>query len=146
MNILGVELEYDFFDADQLEIYERENQRVADDIKEPAQYEGKSTADAIRMQCHIVDKFFDAVFGEGTARRIFRGKANIRDHMEAFGQVAQGAMEARGELDAIEDRYTPNRAERRQEERDKRKAQTQSSRNYHHNDARYRGTGKRHKH
>lgn len=146
MNILGVELEYDFFDADQLEVYERENQKAANDIKDLTQYEGKSTADAIRIQCHIMDLFFDVVFGEGTARRLFHGKANIRDHLEAFGQVAQGAMEARGELDAIEDKYTPNRAERRQEERDKRKAQTQGSRSYHHNVAGYRGTGKRHKH
>lgn len=146
MNILGVELEYEFFDADQLEVYERENQKVKDDIGDLTQYEGKSTADAIRIQCHIVDKFFDAMFGEGTARRIFHGKANIRDHMEAFGQVMQGAMEARGELDAIEDKYTPNRAERRQEERDKRKAQTQGSRNYYHNGVGYRGTGKRNKH
>lgn len=130
MNILGVELEYDFFDADQLEVYERENQRVAEDIKEPTQYEGKSTADAIRIQCHIVDRFFDAVFGTGTAKEIFKGKANIRDHMEAFGIVAQGARDARGELDAVEEKYAPNRAARRQAERDNRQAQKQKSRNF----------------
>ena len=103
MNIFGTELEYDFFDADQLEVYERENQKVADTIKEPTQYEGKSTADAIRIQCRIVDDFFNAVFGAGTAQKIFKGKSNIRDHMEAFGIVAASAMDARGELDAIED-------------------------------------------
>ena len=112
MNIFGTELEYDFFDADQLEVYERENQKVADTIKEPTQYEGKSTADAIRIQCRIVDDFFNAVFGAGTAQKIFKGKSNIRDHMEAFGIVAASAMDARGELDAIEDKYSPNRAER----------------------------------
>lgn len=130
MDILGVELKYDFFDADQLEVYERENQRVAEDIKEPTQYEGKSTADAIRIQCHIVDRFFDAVFGTGTAKEIFKGKANIRDHMEAFGIVAQGAMDARVELDAVEEKYAPNRAARRQTERDNRQAQKQKSRNF----------------
>ena len=64
INVLGVDLEYDFFDADQMEVYERENQRVAEDIKEPVQYEDKSTADAFRIQCAIVDRFFDAVFGD----------------------------------------------------------------------------------
>lgn len=130
MNILGVELEYDFFDADQLEVYERENAKVAEDVNEPTQYEGKSTADALRIQCRIVDDFFDALFGAGTARKIFKGKANIRDHMEAFGIMAQGAMSAREELDKIEDKYTPNRAERRQTERENRQAQKQGSRNF----------------
>lgn len=130
MNILGVELEYDFFDADKLEVYERENKRVAEDIKEPSQYEGKSTADALRIQCRIVDRFFDEVFGAGTAKRIFHGKANIRDHMEAFGIVAQGAANAREEFEAIEDKYTPNRAERRQAERDARQGQKQKTRNF----------------
>ena len=130
MNILGVELEFDFLDADQLEAYERENQKVADDIKEPTQYEGKSTADALRIQCRIVDRFFDAVFGAGTSQKLFRGKANIRDRMEAFGIVAQCARESRGELDAIEEKYDSNRAGRRQAESDNRKAQKQNSRNF----------------
>ena len=141
MNIFGTELEYDFFDADQLEVYERENQKVADTIKEPTQYEGKSTADAIRIQCRIVDDFFNAVFGAGTAQKIFKGKSNIRDHMEAFGIVAASAMDARGELDAIVDKYSPNRAERRQIEQKNRAAQKKGSRNFNYHVA---GKGKNH--
>ncbi len=138
MNILGLELEFDFFDADQLEIYERENQRVAEDIKEPTQYEGKTTAEAFRIQCRIIDRFFDAVFGNGTSKKLFHGKANLRDHMEAFGIMAKGAEEARGEFDALEEKYTPNRADRRQTERDIRQFQKRDSRNYNHNAAGYR--------
>lgn len=130
MNVLGVELEFDFFDADELEIYERENEKVAEDIKEPTQYEGKSTSDALRIQCRIVDNFFDAVFGTGTAKKLFKGKNNIKDHMEAFGIVAQAAMESRNELDAINDKYSPNRADRRLIERNNRKTQKQNSKNF----------------
>ena len=130
MNIFGVELEYDFFDADQLEIYERENAKVAEDIKEPTQYEGKSTADALRIQCRIVDNFFDAVFGSGTAQKLFKGKANIRDHMEAFGIVAKKAEDSNVEFNGVLDKYTPNRAERRQAEKQQQK---QGSRNYQRN-------------
>lgn len=144
MNVLGVELEYDFFDADQLEIYERENKKVAEDIGDMEQYEGKSTADAIRIQCRIVDNFFDAVFGEGTAKKLFHGKANILEHMDAFGTVVQGAGNARAEFEAIEDKYTPNRAERRQEEKDARQFQKQKSRNYYHNTAGRNGKGHSH--
>lgn len=142
LNVLGLELEYDFFDADQLEVYERENKKVAEDIGDMGQYEGKSTADAIRIQCRIVDGFFDAVFGEGTAKRLFHGKANILEHMEAFGTVAQGANNARAEFEALEDKYTPNRAERRQGEKDARQFQKQKSRNYYHNAAGYKGKGR----
>lgn len=144
LNVLGAELEYDFFDADQLELYERENKKVAEDIGDMGQYEGKSTADAIRMQCRIVGKFFDAVFGEGTAKKLFRGKANILEHMEAFGTVAQGANSARAEFEAIEDKYAPNRAERRQGEKDARRFNKQKSRNYYHNAAGHMGKGRNH--
>lgn len=139
MNILGIELDYDFFDADQLEVYERENKKVVEDIKEPSRYEGKSTADALRMQCGIIDRFFDTLFGAGTAQKIFKGKANIRDHMEAFGIMSQGAMNARAELEKTLDKYTPNRAERRQADKENRQAQKQNSRNYQHNSS---GKGK----
>ncbi len=145
MYILGVELEYDFFDADQLEVYERENAKVTETINEPTQYEGKSTPDALRIQCRIVDNFFDAVFGSGTAQKIFKGKANIRDHIEAFGIVSQAAMSTREELEKIEDKYTPNRAERRQTERENRQAQKQGSRNFQHNAAGSKN-GKKHRH
>lgn len=139
MNILGVELQYDFFDADELEIYERENKRVADRIKEPTQYENKTTAEALRIQCGIVNDFFNAVFGEGTADKIFGGKNNIKDHMEAFGIVANEAMGCRGEFDAMVDKYSPNRAERRQEQRQQNK---QNSTNFHRHAA-HGGNGKK---
>lgn len=140
MNILGVELEFDFFDADQLEVYEHENRKVAERIKEPTQYEGKSAAESIRIQCRIVDAFFDNVFGVGTAERLFQGKSNIRDHMEAFGIMAQNAQDSGKELDDIENRYAPNRAERRQAEKDARHVQKQGSRMYNQHNA---GKGKK---
>lgn len=135
MNILGVELELDLYDADQLEVYERENRKVAETIGDHAQYEGKSTADAIRIQCRIIDRFFDAVFGEGMAKKIFQGKCNIRDHMEAFGIMAKAAEDSRLELDSIENKYTPGRAERRRAEQQNRRVQKQGSRNYYRNAA-----------
>lgn len=114
MNVLGVELELDFFDADQIEVYEKENERVVERIKEPSQYEGKSTADSFRIQCGIIDDFFDAVFGSGTSDKLFHGKSNLKDHMEAFGIVSESAKDSRKDLDAVMNKYGSNRAERRQ--------------------------------
>lgn len=115
MNILGVELEYDFFDADEIDKYESANQTVKDRIQEPTQYEGKRTGEAFRIQCRIVNDFFDELFGKGTADKVFHGKNNIKEHMEAFALVADAAMNCKGELDSITDKYNPNRAARRAE-------------------------------
>ena len=111
--VLGKELEYDFFDADLLEKYEKENLRVKERIQEPTQYDGKTTADSLRIQCGIVNDFFDEVFGNGTSEELFGGKNNIKDHMEAFASVAGAAMSCNGELKALTEKYSPNRAERR---------------------------------
>ncbi len=92
MNILGVDLEFDFFDAGKVDLYEAENKKVAERIKEPTQYEGKTTGQSFRIQCGIVDDFFNSVFGPGTAEKLFKGKANLREHMEAFAQVSDAAM------------------------------------------------------
>lgn len=138
MNILGVELELDLFDADVLEVYEKENQRVVDRIHDNGQYEGKSTADAIRYQCGVVNDFFDSLFGAGTAEKIFKGKNNIKDHMEAFGIVAKKAEDSNVEFNGVLDKYTPNRAERRQAEKQQQK---QGSRNYQRNYAAINGKG-----
>ena len=113
MVIFGVELDLDFCDADQEEVYEREVRRVMERAQDKKQYDGKSNAEGIRIQCRIVDDFFDAVFGMGTADRLFHGKANLREHMEAFGAVSDAAKESNAELLSLADRYSPNRAARR---------------------------------
>lgn len=130
MNILGVELELDLFDADVIEVYEKENKRVVERIQNNGQYEGKTTAEAIRYQCGVVNDFFDSLFGDGTAEKIFKGKSNIKDHMEAFGIVAKAAEDSNVEFNGVLDKYTPNRAERRQAEKQQQK---QGSRNYQRN-------------
>lgn len=142
MNILGVELELDLFDADVIEVYEKENKRVVDRIQDNGQYDGKTTAESIRYQCKIVNDFFDALFGNGTAEKIFKGKSNIKDHMEAFGIVAKAAEDSNVEFNGVLDKYTPNRAERRQAEKQQQK---QGSRNYQRNYAAINGkNGRKH--
>lgn len=113
MNILGVELEFDFFEADNVDKFESELKKVQEDIKEPTQYEGKSTGEQLKLQCGIVKKFFDTVFGDGTAKKIFGDKNNIKTCMEAFAMCVDASTEAQKELRALTNKYQPNRAERR---------------------------------
>ncbi len=121
MQILGVEFEFDFCDADQAEAYERELRRVVTRVNDKKQYEGKSNADGIRIQCRIIDDFFNALFGGGTADRLFHGKVNLREHMEAFGEVSNAAKKSSDDLRTLSGRYAPNRAARRQEQKQQKK-------------------------
>lgn len=114
MLINGVELELDLLDADVVEKFEKECQRVAERIQDNTAYEGKSNAECIRYQCSIVNDFFDSVCGKGTSEKLFGGKCNLGKSMEAFAIIT---TEARNDdkINDITNKYmpTPNRAERR---------------------------------
>ena len=71
------------------------------------------------------------------SEELFGGKNNIKDHMEAFAAVADAAMNCNGELTALTEKYSPNRAERRQSEK-------QNSKNFNRNAAYHGNKGKRH--
>jgi len=114
--VLGVELEYDFFDADELEKYQQENQMVVNEIN-AIDFTKMSPPDGMREQCKIVNTFFDNMFGHGTAERLFHGKSNIKDHLEAFAAVTNAGLSSNAELRSISDRYNPNRAQRRFEQK-----------------------------
>ena len=120
ININGVELELDLLDADVLERYEMLHQEVAAKSKAPLP-EGTSTADGMRMQCRIVDEFFDALFGPGTAKRVLGENSNLGLRLEAFGKVASMSSEVRQEISAIADRYGPGRLQNRDQRRQQKK-------------------------
>lgn len=76
----GVELEYDTFDLDNMELYESEMERVHEDVRS-TEWTG---LEALRKQGDSVMDFFDTVVGEGTARKIFGTRMNIRDIVEGY--------------------------------------------------------------
>lgn len=117
LNINGVTLELDLFDADVLESYQNLNQKVVAKVQDKTRYDGMSTPDAFREQCKIIDEFFDEMFGIGTSQKLFGGKANIMKHMEAFAVVSKEAETANIQMDALKNKYAPNRVQRRQEQK-----------------------------
>lgn len=110
--IRGEEFDVDFLDADvmeqiesALEIVEQKNTAEA--------YVGLTQSQLIRKQCGTIFDFFDAVLGEGAHKRIFKGKCNLREALEAFEEFAQVKKNSAGEVKEMADRYNPNRAQRR---------------------------------
>ena len=140
----GKEIQYDTFDASNLELYLSEVKRISDSVKD-AKSTGRDAMSAIRDQCFGVMDFFDTVLGEGTTAVLFGDSVNIRDVVQAFKDFTEAVNHNMTELantisdgaeapvqrpDAV--RYTAsagaaNREQRRREARERaaRKAVTQ---------------------
>lgn len=117
VTINGVEFELDLMDADVVEKFDNLNAEIAVEIKNPEHYEGLSNADCMRVQCRMVDSYFDRLFGEGTADRIFPKRNNLGDRMEAFGQTVSMVKEQGSIMDSMTEKYTGQRVQNRQQRR-----------------------------
>ena len=112
MKIKNIEVDFNFLDADDMERFEVECEKVKRecDIK---QKEEMSYSQVIREECRIIKNFFNNVFGEGTSEKIFGAKNNLEEHVNAFEDVVKEKIEQQKRLQATYDRYQPNRQERR---------------------------------
>lgn len=115
-NIFGEEFELDFLDADEMERVEAAIERVESRNKIEA-YDGMTQSQVIRSQCGIIFDFFDEVFGEGAHDRIFKGKCNLVMALNSFEEFIKAKDSSVSEVKAISDKYNPNRAQRRAEQR-----------------------------
>lgn len=115
LKICDQELELDLFDADVMEVYEKSMDKVVKRAEETKKHTKMSNAYGIREMCGIVKDFFDEVFGEGTADKLFKDKSNLAICMDAFGIVSSEAGKMKGQVNAITNKYNMNRAQRRQE-------------------------------
>lgn len=110
--IMGEEFELDFLDANEMEHVEDALKKTNKKIQE-AKYVGLTQSQAIRKQCQIIFDFFDEVFGEGTHKRIFKGKCNLAQAINSFAEFIDAKNKSANEIRAITDKYSPNRAQRR---------------------------------
>ncbi|SCX29571.1 hypothetical protein SAMN02910436_02482 [Ruminococcaceae bacterium P7] len=67
-----------------MENFEREQDIVKNKVNSS---DGKSRAQIMREQCIAVFNFFDNVFGEGTAKKVFGEKVNLVVCVDAYGQA-----------------------------------------------------------
>lgn len=121
ININGIDLELDLMDADVMEKFESLCTEIANKIQEPTQYDGLSSAESMRKQCKYVDRFFDDLFGEGTAKAVFGGKCRLDDHLEAFALVTSQRKALNEQLQSISNKYGVNRLQNREQRRAKQK-------------------------
>ena len=114
MKILDKEVEFDFLDADNVALFEKEVNTVLDKCKEQKNEKQKlSLSEALRRECEIIEVFFDNMFGEGTSKEIFKGKMNLKEHIKAFEYITSEKLKAQQDLEDTINQYSPNRATRR---------------------------------
>lgn len=100
IEINGVELELDLMDADVLDSVQDALENLTDES-----VESERVGDMVRQPCITINKFFDAVFGEGASDAVFEGKMNLVKHMDAFTQVVAEIEKAPETINNQMDKY-----------------------------------------
>jgi hypothetical protein len=112
MKIRNIEVDFDFLDANDVERFENEAKKLLDRCDEEAQ-KNYSASESIKVQCKIVEDFFDKVFGEGISERIFKKKNNLKEHLSIYEEVIKERQFENNEMKNKFGRYQPNREQRR---------------------------------
>ena len=112
MNIKGIEIDFDFLDADNVEKFEKEAKKVIEKT-EAKEIVELSYAEALRQECEIVEVFIDNVFGKGISEQIFKRKSNLAEHIEVFQLIVDEKNNKQKELEKLLNRYLPNKQERK---------------------------------
>lgn len=87
MIINNVELpDIDVSDALVMENYEAAHDKVAEKMNN-LDINGKRRSELIRIQCEAVFEFFEDVFGEGAAKKVFGDSVNLTTCLNAYEAV-----------------------------------------------------------
>ena len=112
MKIKNTEIDFDLFDADNVEKFEKEAQKVKEKCEKYGK-ENKSYSQAIREECQIIEEFLDNVFDNGISEKIFEGKKNLLEHINVFQDIVNEKLKKQNDLNNTFNRYMPNREQRR---------------------------------
>lgn len=111
MKINGVELEdLDFYDLEVAEKYDK----VLEDLKKNDENnKSMSMTEVVKTQCETIFNVFNTMFGEGTDKKIFGEKVNLKICLKAFTELVDHANEQKADLEKMSSKYSANRAQRR---------------------------------
>lgn len=117
----GIELELDIMDLETSEKIDNELAKaleVSNKIKK-----GVGRTSAIKMQCNAVFECIDNIFGEGTHKKVFGNKVNLRECLRVFAELISEINRLDNEegkaFTEMIGKYSPNRAQRRNKKKSK---------------------------
>ncbi|MBS7225370.1 MAG: hypothetical protein KH050_08530 [Clostridiaceae bacterium] len=103
----GKTFEYDTFDLENMERYDREARRIEEQANH-INANGENYISVLREIANSVLDFFDVVVGDGMAREIFGERVNFRDIMSGYREFTEDVAKA------MQDSMpAPNREQRR---------------------------------
>lgn len=119
MTINGIELEFDFFDTEDVRRFET---ALAETQAEIIQAEKKeSLSDVYETVCQSVKSFFDTIFGEGTGDAVCGERDNFMNCINAFEVAIDTVDEGRKALEEktreVKTKFGGNRQQRRLEKK-----------------------------
>ena len=92
MKLKDIEVDFSFTDADDIERFENGAKKVKEKANNFKKTE-LSMSEAIKEECKIIDEFFDEVFGDGTANKLFNGKKDLKEHIDMFADIVNEKLE-----------------------------------------------------
>lgn len=121
MIINNVELpDIDVSDALVMENYEAAHDKVAKKMNN-LDINGKRCSELIRIQCEAVFEFFEDVFGEGTAKKVFGESVNLTTCLNAYESVVDGVNNLEKKVAGQYKAKFGNRQQRRNQNKGKKK-------------------------
>lgn len=106
----------DVADALEMERFEKANDTVSAKMKQ-LDTNGKRRSELIRIQCTAIFEFFDDVFGDGTAKKVFGESVNLTTCINAY----EGVIVAVNKLDKAVGEQYKSKLGNRQQRRNKHK-------------------------
>ena len=107
----------DLLDLDVVETYENALELLKSEMHEVEKKGKIKASESIRLQCTSVFKLFNTIFGEGTDKKIFGGKTNLRVCLDSMEELITNMNDNQKETTKYFktkiDKYSPNRAQRR---------------------------------
>lgn len=97
MKVLETEIEFDFYDAEQMEKLETNIDKITKGINK-INPEKMKQSQFINEFCSIVEEGFDNIFGEGSSKQIFKEKRNFKLCVQAFKDLVKAREEQEKEL------------------------------------------------
>lgn len=110
MIINGVELSFNLYDVDSVEMQRRYYAEL-DDMRNIAQEQDKiqGAGEQARFLCHKIKKLFDNVFGTGTGAAVCGEKDDLMVCMDAYEKLISEQMRQNKQYQAILNRIKRNR-------------------------------------
>lgn len=111
-NFGGEKLEFDLYDAENMERYEQAMEELQNRQSTPKEVE--KISESLKKQCEDYFEFFNILFNNAnTAEQLFNGKKNLSKCMEAYydflGFVANQGEQERNRLAELRGKYSKSR-------------------------------------